>query len=311
MNLKHISAAAAIALLLPFAASALTADDIQQQIAKLLAQITTLKEQLKTIQTTPSVEPTRPIDIAPPVGRGCPQILRTLQRGARGDDVSRLQEFLGITPTGYFGTMTEAAVQSLQAEEGVASTGTAATTGYGMVGAKTRAALIRRCGGGGGDNSQRFSAYPTYGAAPLSVSFWHVIGGGSSDGYSVDFGDGTTATHSIGCGVNPNSGVGACPRGLTTSHTYTSNGTYIAKLTGQSVCGTTHSIPGNPIYCPQTLGTVTITVSGTSSGAPSISGLDAPTSLAVGQTGTWTVRASAPAGTQLSYSVLWGDEQYY
>src|SRR3989344_6006684 len=238
MNLKHISAAAAIALLLPFAASALTADDIQQQIAKLLAQITTLKEQLKTIQTTPSVEPTRPIDIAPPVGRGCPQILRTLQRGARGDDVSRLQEFLGITPTGYFGTMTEAAVQSLQAEEGVTSTGTAATTGYGMVGAKTRAALIRRCGGGGGGNSQSFSASPTYWVAPLQVTFRSSVGG---DAYSIDFGDGQTGginfiPDNADCQIVPPTGSGypLCSGKYIASHTYTSNGTYTATLWYQS-----------------------------------------------------------------------------
>lgn len=53
---------------------------------------------------------------------------------------------------------------------------------------------------------------------------------------------------------------------------------------------------------------ITITASGSSGGVPSINGLDAPTSLSVGQTGTWTVRATAPSGTQLRYSVVWGDE---
>ena len=49
-------------------------------------------------------------------------------------------------------------------------------------------------------------------------------------------------------------------------------------------------------------------IGGASSGAPSINGLDAPSSLSVGQSGTWTVHASAPGGTQLRYSVAWGDE---
>ena len=40
----------------------------------------------------------------------------------------------------------------------------------------------------------------------------------------------------------------------------------------------------------------------------SISGIDAPSSLALGTTGTWTVHASAGTGAQLHYSVLWGDE---
>ncbi len=40
---------------------------------------------------------------------------------------------------------------------------------------------------------------------------------------------------------------------------------------------------------------------------PTISGVDAPTSLNVGQTGTWTVRATDPQRGQLNYSVDWGD----
>ncbi len=43
-------------------------------------------------------------------------------------------------------------------------------------------------------------------------------------------------------------------------------------------------------------------------GAPVITGLDAPTTLAVGQQGTWTVRAYDPENGNLSYSVVWGDE---
>src|SRR3989338_5922925 len=41
---------------------------------------------------------------------------------------------------------------------------------------------------------------------------------------------------------------------------------------------------------------------------PVISGLDAPTTLAVGEVGTWAVKASDPEGKSLSYSVVWGDE---
>jgi len=40
----------------------------------------------------------------------------------------------------------------------------------------------------------------------------------------------------------------------------------------------------------------------------SVNGLDAPTTLALGQVGTWTVHATATSGTQLHYSVVWGDE---
>ncbi|MEI7513638.1 MAG: PKD domain-containing protein, partial [bacterium] len=55
----------------------------------------------------------------------------------------------------------------------------------------------------------------------------------------------------------------------------------------------------------------TISSQNTYNQAPVISGLDAPTTLGVGQLGTWTVRASNPQNNALSYSVTWGDEQYY
>ncbi len=54
-------------------------------------------------------------------------------------------------------------------------------------------------------------------------------------------------------------------------------------------------------------GVFTIT-SGSSSQYPVISGVSGPTTLNVGQQGTWTVKASDPNNGTLSYSVVWGDE---
>ncbi|MEK7208702.1 MAG: hypothetical protein AAB677_00385 [Patescibacteria group bacterium] len=42
--------------------------------------------------------------------------------------------------------------------------------------------------------------------------------------------------------------------------------------------------------------------------APIISGVSGPTTLKIGETGTWTVRASDPENGPLSYSARWGDE---
>ena len=56
---------------------------------------------------------------------------------------------------------------------------------------------------------------------------------------------------------------------------------------------------------------VTYTVtSGSSNQAPIITGIDTPSTLSIGTTGTWTVHASVPSGstTNLHYSVVWGDE---
>jgi hypothetical protein len=41
--------------------------------------------------------------------------------------------------------------------------------------------------------------------------------------------------------------------------------------------------------------------------APTITGITAPTTLKVGETGTWVVKASDPQNGALSYSVNWGD----
>ncbi|MFA7309702.1 MAG: peptidoglycan-binding protein [Candidatus Paceibacterota bacterium] len=55
---------------------------------------------------------------------------------------------------------------------------------------------------------------------------------------------------------------------------------------------------------------VTFTVTGgTNAGTVSVNGLDAPTSLPIGVSGTWTVHATTnSSNTGLHYSVIWGDE---
>ena len=46
------------------------------------------------------------------------------------------------------------------------------------------------------------------------------------------------------------------------------------------------------------------------SGAPTINRVNAPTTLTVGQSGTWTVDATDPHNSQLNYSIDWGDVVY-
>ncbi|MBI5470655.1 PKD domain-containing protein [Candidatus Kaiserbacteria bacterium] len=213
---------------MPIAAGALTVDEVQAQIQSLLSQISSLTNILNTLRgqantgvgvsgSAVSPEPAR--------HRICGVVWRNLSQGAQGDDVRAMQEFLSeqgylsANATGYFGPMTAKAVASWQTSQGVSAVG--------AFGPMSRERVKMWCGGGGGGSLQ---ASPTRGNAPLTVYFWHVIGGGASEGYSIDFGDGTTGTLDIGCGVNPQSGVGACPRALTASHTYTQNGTYTATL---------------------------------------------------------------------------------
>ena len=71
-----------------------------------------------------------------------------------GSDVTQLQHCLmGGGPlaagntTGYFGPLTEAAVKSFQSANGIVSSGSPSTTGYGAVGPKTRAFIAAKCSG--------------------------------------------------------------------------------------------------------------------------------------------------------------------
>ena len=82
----------------------------------------------------------------------CPVLARTLARGAKGSDVTVLQQFLvarslltSDSATGYFGGLTQVAVQKFQASQGLVSSGTPASTGYGSVGKMTRAAIGLAC----------------------------------------------------------------------------------------------------------------------------------------------------------------------
>ncbi len=85
--------------------------------------------------------------------RFCPNIYGELYPGKRGPSVSELQRFLKEKGyydypeiTGYFGPVTKRAVQKMQKAMKIVSTGSPETTGYGMVGPKTRLAIRNMCG---------------------------------------------------------------------------------------------------------------------------------------------------------------------
>jgi len=206
-----VSGLGLIFLASPLLASADMLGDLQAQIRSLMAQIAVLKAQV--VSQTPAPAASSP-------SRGCPALTRVLYRGLRGNDVSSLQAHLGVSQTGFFGPVTEAAVQKLQMEVGIAAPNTGAPAGYGQVGPRTRAAIALRCGG---SSSQAFTASPTSGSAPLTVVFEQITKGG--DGLlGIDFGDGTRVG-TMNCDQIPGSKV-SCK----INHTYTALGTYYAQL---------------------------------------------------------------------------------
>lgn len=162
-------------------------------------------------------------------GPMCPSIARSLYIGVRGSDVTSLQQFLAahgylkVSPTGYFGLLTQTAVGHWQAEGGVAASGSA---GYGIFGPLSRAFFIRSCGSV--TQSQNFTATPLSGSAPLTVQFTSTAPQGTNIGTAINFGDGSSGTLAFA----PT--CASCNALATASHTYTSNGSYAATLTSST-----------------------------------------------------------------------------
>ncbi|MEK7479606.1 MAG: peptidoglycan-binding domain-containing protein, partial [Patescibacteria group bacterium] len=101
-------------------------EQLQEQIKVLQEQVTSLQTQLTT--TKEEVKTTRE-EVAEVKAEL--KITRSLQRGAIGDEVRELQEFLKKFPdiypsglvTGYFGPQTEVAVKKLQEKQGIEAIG--------------------------------------------------------------------------------------------------------------------------------------------------------------------------------------------
>ncbi|MDO8514314.1 MAG: hypothetical protein Q7S50_02100 [bacterium] len=266
---------------------------------------------------------TRPPSPPPPI-KPCLPILRSLQRGSTGAEVTKLQNFLIQSgnldipeATGFFGAVTEAAVEDLQVENDVVSPNSAGSAaGLGKVGPLTRAVIAAQCGNP--NPKSKLVASPKSGTAPLRVTFSTTVTPSAGDTLVVDFGDGESGrmqSISLGCPVD-SSGGGGCTGsgGFTVSHTYDANGTYTAKLTQRNPggCGPTATAQGclGPPASIKNLGSAVIRVGkAVGSGAPSISKISGPTTLATGKSGTWRVNATAGSGGSLSYSVIWGDEE--
>lgn len=109
-----------------FAQDVQTIDTLQRQIKQLQEQIAMLQSKLTELQAKPQETFI---------------LTRTLSRGMSGSDIAQLQEFLKQLPdiyperlvTGYFGSLTEAAVKKFQEKYGIES--------IGIVGPKTRQKL--------------------------------------------------------------------------------------------------------------------------------------------------------------------------
>jgi peptidoglycan hydrolase-like protein with peptidoglycan-binding domain len=219
----------------------------------------------------------------------------------KNGDVSRLQDFLinqGFLKsniTGYFGSQTYRAVRDFQRSFGFSAVGN--------VGPMTRNKIKNiTCNLVVNTTPSIFSMTPTTGIIGTNVTLY---GKGFTRENTINFGNGVipnvvSIDNKYITFTVPGSLVPPCvyanPACYMTAmpNMQTPPGTYPVSVTNQN--GVTSNTIDFTVVAQQN------TVS------PVISGVDSPTNLTVGQSGTWTVRASDPEGKGLSYSVLWGDE---
>ncbi len=135
MPLRTFLTSAALALfllLVPSTSSAATIEELE-------ARIQQLTQQLAALQAEQSAD------------TSCVVLSQRLALGSTDastyGEVSRLQTFLGMSATGTFDAATQTRVQQWQAQNGVVAEGTPETTGYGVVGPRTRDAMARGCAG--------------------------------------------------------------------------------------------------------------------------------------------------------------------
>lgn len=307
MKSKLVSAALSIVLVFsslvaPVTAQDSTVDALRQQIQMLLAQVAALQAQLAKSSEQPT---------------SCPNITYNLYLGlndsATQGQISQLQKYLAndssVYPeasiTGYFGPLTEQAVQRFQSKNSIVSSGSPDTTGYGVVGRATRGKIREMCG--------------TTTPPPLTPSIT-VLSPNGGETWVV----GTEYTISwSNRGFNPqnikvylyreSSGQTLISEMLETSAWQTTlkytvpSSITVARDYKILVCDEGTETPAGKYLCDMSDTTFSMVQAG-GSNSPIISGVSGPTSLIVGQSGTWTVNARDPNGGTLSYSVNWGDE---
>ncbi len=244
---------------------------------------------------------------------------------ASNGSVSGLQNFLVnqgyfnsiYLGTGHYGSITLRAVAQFQAAHGISPTG--------FVGPLTRA-LIQQISCGTNpvppipptSSVSLYNESPTVGVVGTTVT---LTGFGFTNSNTILMDGNVAATNvpitssiAIACTTNPN-----CHGGINQSIVFTVPSSLSPNCPVGSMC---------PMYMRQvTPGQYTITVqnsNGTSNALTftvtgggandqqlSISGLDAPASLPLGTSGSWTVHTLSNGQGTLHYSVVWGDEYMY
>lgn len=216
--------------------------------------------------------------------------------------------YMSHAPTGYYGVLTTSAVFKFQRANSILSTG--------YTGPLTRARLQALTCGTVQDTLSISTITPTSGLVGTSVS---IMGSGFTSNSTVYFGGAVVGTTEIsygtanGCAQNNGTNSGCV--GYSPAHITFTIPQYITPCPPNANCIqlAQQVIQGTyPVYVRNYDGSVSNTVNFTvtSSGSNqqfSVAGVDAPSTLPVNNTGTWTIRVNNNGGN-LRYSVVWGDE---
>lgn len=273
--MKHlIRVTAAFVMVLPFFASAQGAD-LNAQAQALLLQIQQLQAQLGGGANG---------------GSGACYSGGPIKPGTSGARVSALQQFLAADPSvypqgtvsGYYGALTVAAVQRFQVKNGIVTSGSPSSNGYGAVGPRTASAMAASCGGGDTSDDPVVAGFikvsPISGNAPLSVTVETTINSVKSclpAIYTLSWGD-----NSMPLVINvPANKCDVLAQ--TYSHLYTLGGEYHVTLSsGEHQTSSTVTVSGNGTMMSS--GTLDTTTAGGSTIIGGTSGTTQPVSGALG-----------------------------
>lgn len=323
---------------------AYTVQQLQEQIERLQAQIAVLQQQLKEAVSVgpqpgfPALE--EPKEEPVPIPRTCPIFTYNLYRGAKDEntagEVTKIQRVLAADPTvypeglitGYYGSLTEKAVQKWQAKQNIVSSGSAGTTGYGVVGPRTREKITIACplplpisaitvlSPNGGEqwalgsnqtiqwSSGRFSIeesyFPKIAFVDIDLLSWNYScqPGGSEEICLMGATDLSPVRSIALVRKAANTGSFFWTVGKNISGATVPAGSYIVRVSNSE----------NSREYDQSDALFNIVKESSGNLPPSISGVSGPTVLSVGETGKWEVKASDPEQGPLTYSVVWGDE---
>lgn len=234
----------------------------------------------------------------------CPQLSGTLSAGARGAAVERLQRFLQAEGdytypviTGYFGGVTQQAVQSWQARHGVVSGGSARTTGFGVVGPQTRAAIAQYCGTG--------TTQPP--GTDVCTLQYDPVCGRTSGGQVKTFGN------QCQLGV---AGAQFLYEGQCRDDGGSTQAPNDCRVWYDGCNSCSREYPGGPMACTlraciwQDTPRCEAYFDNANNRAPVIHSFSGPTQLSVGEAGTWRINASDAENGRLMYSIDWGETRF-